>query len=106
MGLKSSPDFLAVSGRAAGDISLSEDGGVQLVNVVGGLSRGGHESEASPEFVDVRDVALRSPIIYSRSKVEKLGLFAKTMEAEGLGDADVSRKTCWPRSLPCNKLNT
>ena len=99
MGLKSSPDFLAVSGRAAGDISLDGNGGAQLVNMVGELARGGHEVEASPEFVDVRDVALRSPIIYSRNKVEKLGSFARNMEVEGVGDMDVSATMCWSQSL-------
>lgn len=89
MGLKSSPDILAISGRAAGDLTISADEGVRIVGVVGELGRGGHQVEASPEFVEFKDIALRSPMIYSKSKVEKLGLFGPELEQEGLGDIDV-----------------
>lgn len=93
MGLKSSAEILVVSGRAAGDILLVKGSeGAEVVNLVDELGRGGHEVNApSPEIVDVRDIAFRSPITYSREKVEQLGsFFMSDLEAEGLGDMDVS----------------
>lgn len=40
--------------------------------------------------IEIRDVALRSPIMYDASKAEKLLWFDADMEVEGLGDVDVS----------------
>ncbi len=91
MGMKSSPTLLAVSGRAASNLHM-DSSTIRLTASVGNVAAGEmHLEHASPPDLHVRDVAMRSPIIYSKDKLEKMGGFRAEFEEAGLGDVDVSR---------------
>jgi hypothetical protein len=89
MGIKSSSDLLAVSGRAASDLHIDSTG-IRLTASVGHVQTGEYHLEhASPQDIHVRDVAMRSPIIYSKAKLDQMGGFREDFEEVGLGDVDV-----------------
>jgi hypothetical protein len=89
MGIKSSSDLLAVSGRAASDLHIDSTG-IRLTASVGHVETGEYHLEhASPQDILVRDVAMRSPIIYSKAKLDQMGGFREDFEEVGLGDVDV-----------------
>lgn len=90
MGMKSHPDLLAVSGRAAANL-YDHRTEWALVDEVGVFGQEVHDVEVSVPALDVRDVAVRSPVMYSASKVARLGGLRGAAEAVGLGDVDVSQ---------------
>jgi hypothetical protein len=89
MGLKSSDELLAVSGKSAANIERRGES-IRLVDVLGEPTRAVHDEEPSGPTVEVRDVALRSPILYNGTKIKELGYLTEEAESIGLGDIDVS----------------
>lgn len=93
-GLKSSDKLLAVSGRAAGNVNLDDASSVELTEVVGEPRSTSLDATASPEFLQIRDVGLRSPILYSKTKAAELNFMNPDWERAGLGDIDVRIVSC------------
>lgn len=91
-GLKSSPDLLAVSGRAAANLEYGGGKTARLVDGVGEPLPESHHEDASGPLLHVRQVAMRSPILYDARKLGDLGWNPKSAELEeaGMGDLDVS----------------
>jgi hypothetical protein len=90
MGLKSSSDFLAVSGRGAANLVVSGND-ERLADIVGGFAGTSvNNVEASGPIVEVRDFGVRSPMIYSASKLRQLSYIREEAEELSLGDIDVS----------------
>lgn len=88
-GIKSDSSLLAVSGRAASNLEIG-DREVTFEDIKGELNRRDHEAVASPDEISIRDVALRSPIIYDARKAREMGWMTADLEIAGLGDIDVS----------------
>lgn len=87
-GLKSDSSLLAVSGKSAANVNY-HSGMIRLTDVVGEPLQKTHEVNASPSHVEIRNVAMRSPIMYDAEKGRRLAWMDPEAEAAGLGDIDV-----------------
>ena len=88
-GLKSSDSLLAVSGKAAVNIRSSASQ-VDFTDAIGQILPVNHDVVASPPSVQVRNAAIRSPILYDVEQVLAAGgWMGKDSEHAGLGDVEV-----------------
>jgi hypothetical protein len=97
-GLKSSSDLLAVSGRAAANVEYDGSKQARLIDGVGEpLPESHHEDPSGPDL-HVRQVAMRSPILYDNVKMKVVGPTTAELEAAGMGDLDVRSRRLWSRA--------
>jgi hypothetical protein len=75
-----------VSGRGAANLEAHKSG-YRYTSELGIM---GHNVTPSGEFVEVRDVVMRSPVVYNATKLREVGGFREDAEEAGLGDIDVS----------------
>jgi hypothetical protein len=93
-GLKSSDSLIAVSGKAAVNVRSSSSH-IDFTDVVGQLHAVNHDVAASPPSIEVRNAAIRSPILYDVEQVLAAGgWMSKESEHAGMGDVEVSPATC------------
>jgi hypothetical protein len=78
-----------VSGRGAANLEAHKSG-YRYTSELGIMGHASHNVTPSGEFVEVRDVVMRSPVVYNATKLREVGGFREDAEEAGLGDIDVS----------------
>lgn len=78
-----------MAGRAAANVR-HDDGRLVFSDILGQLERKEHIVMPSPPTVELRNVALSSPIMYDAKKAKEMDWMDAEMGMDGLGDIEVS----------------
>ena len=83
--------LIGVSGRAAANVLFSASQQVEmLVDGAGEPGPEDHAGNPGADRVQLRQVAMRAPMIWDMRKVGRVGWWNETLGALGMGDLDVS----------------